>query len=94
VSSAYSHTGLAGGERGGILTILWLCAVHREEVNDTRGEVQGHQCLCSQYTHTVAVTIAGSRHATTEDDKVVSARGGRLCEPGAPGVQGTCWITQ
>lgn len=62
-------------EGGGVRTIPWLRAVHCEEVNDTGGEVQGHQCLRSQYTHTVAVTIAGSGHATTEDDKVVSANG-------------------
>lgn len=81
-------------EGAGIHTILWLCAVHCEEINDTGGEVQGHQCLCSQYTHTVAITIAGSGHATAEDDKVVSAKGEMPCEPGAPAEPGARWITQ
>lgn len=47
--------------------------MHREEVDDTGGEVQSHQSLIPEHTDTVAVTIAGTGHTTTEDDKVASA---------------------
>lgn len=69
VSTATGGTGHRIGE-GRAHTILGPCAVHREEVNDAGGEVQRHQSLGPEHTYTVAVAIAGTGHATTEDDKV------------------------
>lgn len=60
---------------GGQHTILWPHAVHREEVNDAGGEVQCHQSVSPEHTHTVAVTIAGTGHAAAKDDKVAPIRG-------------------
>lgn len=56
-------------------TILGPRAMHREEVDDTGGEVQCHQGFSLQHAHAVAVTIAGAGHATAEDDEVLAAQG-------------------
>lgn len=56
-------------------TILWSHAVHREEVNDAGGEVQCHQSVRPEHTHTVAVTIAGTGHAAAKDDEVAPIQG-------------------
>lgn len=74
VSMATGGTGHRTGE-GRAHTILRPCAVHCEEVNDAGSEVQRHQSLGPEHTYTVAVAIAGTRHATTEDDKVAPIQG-------------------
>lgn len=48
------------------LTLFGLCAVDSKEVDDAGGEVQGHLRVLLQQSHAVSVSIAGSRHAPTE----------------------------
>lgn len=51
-------------------TLLYLCVVHREEVDYAGREVQGDQGLSLQDGDTVPVPVAGPGHATTENYEV------------------------
>lgn len=51
--------------RGHMLTFLLRYAVDREEVDDSRGEVEGDVVLVLLNGQTVAVAVAGSGHPPT-----------------------------
>lgn len=56
-----------------ILTIFPACVVRSisndEEVNYPRGEIQSYMCFTVDHCDAVSVSIAGSRHPTTEQQE-------------------------